>query len=1069
MNDESAPVEDTDAPLNLALSDETEETNTGHSLASLTVMDGGIEVDLGNSHLQIQSKGQLDINVKPGPGSASGSIGRPCSPASHISQGYGARAESLLGSPGNLLNESRSDERWSRVDSNQGDSFVNVDEFLKRRGFDPDAIDAAAERAAAGILHKDVSDQSEEGFLSGMRRGYEGYVSTGPPGSEQDIDAALESRISNLERLLERNEMASFETSQIDSINENDYHERTIVESERQNLEANLNELESALLRSDTKNSSVDAQSKHQAPPRSPDMTEMSSFGISNVSKGDHKARRLFQGDIAPKSARKARVSTSWLQLNAMLERAGFNALALDQYGMPLIDADDNDGMEAGSGSLVRAFKDLLTQFEERGRALDAANIDQGRNRDADEKTEERLAATTRELFAVRLKLKAAENRVIELTEDSARVRKGDAEIVEKLRKDNAALQQKVTLSEHRVKAKEAVLERLQLKLEAQAKRSDASAEKGRDAFKSISGGRGPRTSSPKDQMLLEAVTGLQAEKDQMIEERELLQAEIRRLNEALRARDNALSGSAGADLEKLEVQLLSKADAVEKDQKVAAAALEEREKSVLAKLLRLERQLEATAKEKQHVEDHCDNLALELASRPTMRDWKAAQRRIAKLEQQVQTAVEALEEQAAEDYRQQGIYVPVGHNSKKSKLSKGSKHQTKAGNESDDSEDSVEIVDKENGSAMIYNAESFARSNKRNDQLTPREKVEILASRAVAEDADNLRRKSTADMIRRDKLNHRLGLNKITALPRSSAHELIQQMCRILELSDPELLVPALQKMCWIVRAMPRLENFTKQVVSFVSLHGDQIVQEQQREARYLSGTPERKSADHLPADAAIAAVMPQLKRWFTDIKKLHRADNFQNQVRKVLNMSAALHARAQGTDAALLTSNAKRPNLDSFDMTDEQVLGCLRELIEVERTLLNSHEAYQAAEEHIKQHPDVLSSRFVTHFRELFGVKSINGLFPKLNEVFVFSNEMKHFLQVARPTLGLGPGATSQTCLSKLEDMALEADRSHTAISKQTAFGLTATDDIRDDIDKEKTASPQQGSTRFKVPTWN
>jgi len=56
------------------------------------------------------------------------------------------------------------------------------------------------------------------------------------------------------------------------------------------------------------------------------------------------------------------------------------------------------------------------------------------------------------------------------------------------------------------------------------------------------------------------------------------------------------------------------------------------------------------------------------------------------------------------------------------------------------------------------------------------------------------------------------------------------------------------------------------------------------------------------------------------------------------------------------------------------------------------------------VQSHPDVLTNQMIAHFQELFGVKRTEGVFPKMSELFLFTNEMRNFLTALRSLLGLG-----------------------------------------------------------------
>ena len=73
----------------------------------------------------------------------------------------------------------------------------------------------------------------------------------------------------------------------------------------------------------------------------------------------------------------------------------------------------------------------------------------------------------------------------------------------------------------------------------------------------------------------------------------------------------------------------------------------------------------------------------------------------------------------------------------------------------------------------------------------------------------------STKALIQQDKMNHRLQLHRIDALPRDIARDILQQVCRSLQISDVALIGPSIQKLTRVVTILPRLEKFADVVWS--------------------------------------------------------------------------------------------------------------------------------------------------------------------------------------------------------------------------------------------------------------
>mmetsp|Transcript_92 Transcript_92/g.327 ORF Transcript_92/g.327 Transcript_92/m.327 type:complete len:639 (-) Transcript_92:8-1924(-) len=82
----------------------------------------------------------------------------------------------------------------------------------------------------------------------------------------------------------------------------------------------------------------------------------------------------------------------------------------------------------------------------------------------------------------------------------------------------------------------------------------------------------------------------------------------------------------------------------------------------------------------------------------------------------------------------------------------------------------------------------------------------------------ENLRQYLPAsETMKRDRANHRLGLERLDALPQAVARELLRAACRELELGDVSELCPSIRKLCAATRGLPRLERFVRTVCGFV------------------------------------------------------------------------------------------------------------------------------------------------------------------------------------------------------------------------------------------------------------
>lgn len=66
-----------------------------------------------------------------------------------------------------------------------------------------------------------------------------------------------------------------------------------------------------------------------------------------------------------------------------------------------------------------------------------------------------------------------------------------------------------------------------------------------------------------------------------------------------------------------------------------------------------------------------------------------------------------------------------------------------------------------------------------------------------------------TGELIRRDRENHRLKLDRLEELPLDILKTVVQDSCRLLALQDVSLLSSSVSKLIKAVSLLPRLERF--------------------------------------------------------------------------------------------------------------------------------------------------------------------------------------------------------------------------------------------------------------------
>jgi hypothetical protein len=82
------------------------------------------------------------------------------------------------------------------------------------------------------------------------------------------------------------------------------------------------------------------------------------------------------------------------------------------------------------------------------------------------------------------------------------------------------------------------------------------------------------------------------------------------------------------------------------------------------------------------------------------------------------------------------------------------------------------------------------------------------------------------------------------------------------------------------------------------------------------------------------------------------------------------------------LLTDRGhERPSAGPRQFPQDEIVRCVRELVRMENNSLHHRDAFEAAEAAMRDKPDALLQRIVTHFGKLFDVRRLEGMFPKMN----------------------------------------------------------------------------------------
>ncbi|CAH0522122.1 unnamed protein product [Peronospora belbahrii] len=621
----------------------------------------------------------------------------------------------------------------------------------------------------------------------------------------------------------------------------------------------------------------------------------------------------------------------AWSGLNDLLRKNGLSVVRFCNAGSEMI-----EDLVITSQRNLRA----RSRLEDELRTIEKKNVEL-------QKTLEKAKAETKRLETLQEK----ESKSTEL-------------LSKKLKSSCRRLQQQLKVSEHRVKAKEIDVEKLQAKLQQQVDRNTSNRMRDRRAFHNL-WDREPRRANPRDIHALESISVYEAQREQMNEEIANLKLQVAALNSELRDKDNFIARQARtllksdppvwkqcfdesySDHELSGTQyglssvisdevMLEQLEAARREQEVAAAKLRHREAVMVKKVAMIEEELLAAREAIGKLNEENAHLLSEMKSRPSIRDYRQSQCRVRQLEQQIAEKKLALEE--ASDFNE--LYKSVG----------------------------------------------------------------------------------TKEHVERDRLNHRLNLNRLNTLPRETAVEIVKHVCRVLHVTDITLIAPSLDKICSVVAAVPRMESFIQEVYGYVFLHLNDNAQ----------------TTDISSSSFELEEVILTLRRWAMERKKLHALEDFKTSIITELSRRTV----EPGMPNNMEENSSHDESAPCYPTTLSRAIHIVSELVKLEKSIMRHRELYTQAAAgdllpdwcgsgEVERCPNVLTNQIVRHFLHVFQVKNIEGVLPKINEIYLQVNEIKNFLHASREIFHLRNDTSLVHCLNvikeKLQVGAVDATHVH------------------------------------------
>jgi hypothetical protein len=164
---------------------------------------------------------------------------------------------------------------------------------------------------------------------------------------------------------------------------------------------------------------------------------------------------------------------------------------------------------------------------------------------------------------------------------------------------------------------------------------------------------------------------------------------------------------------------------------------------------------------------------------------------------------------------------------------------------------------------------------------------------------------------------------------------------------------------------------------------------------------------------------VLPVLQNWWSEVQQLEGLAQFQDRV------LAELHRREELLSKQTLSGETGDfgPGL-RFRWSEREISKAyeiIRGCVDFEAQVLKHKKSFGAAEDFLREQPELLVNRQISHIQYLFNIPSIEGVYPRMNQIYLFHEQMTNFLNISRQALGL-KGAPDASVIGELQRMIIE-----------------------------------------------
>ncbi|KAG0621672.1 hypothetical protein M758_3G039400 [Ceratodon purpureus] len=216
---------------------------------------------------------------------------------------------------------------------------------------------------------------------------------------------------------------------------------------------------------------------------------------------------------------------------------------------------------------------------------------------------------------------------------------------------------------------------------------------------------------------------------------------------------------------------------------------------------------------------------------------------------------------------------------------------------------------------------------------------------------------------------------------------KILSKICQLLELDEPSFIVETLESLLVLVSAVPRMEQFVSDVCDVVFCDGQNWSPPSNDEDAGANRTPE-----------AVPAI---LKSWLQKLEESSELLSFKDTI------------------VGMLWGRGEKNSELEPESSCRVVIGCVKNLIDVEQDYLATKASYSDAGAIVKAEPQKLLHRIVAHFQMLFEVPKLEGVMTVMNSVYIKCTEYHNFARALSSMLGLEKEEGPNTIISTLNSM--------------------------------------------------